>query len=93
MTQEDLEKLATDGDPSYIYTSMGLVFALLCFLLPFRSIMGFCIEQKNDDEDRKYKSICHTFASDYDRENPLTKQQGIERILNIQLKEAEDKGD
>jgi hypothetical protein len=67
MTGEDLDSLADDTDPSYFYGTIALVFALICFVLPLRSLLDFIVGSEDADEDKPYKSVCHTFSSDYDR--------------------------
>ena len=76
MTQEDFENLA-ESDPSSAYGAVALIFALICFVLPFRSLLDCMFNSEEADDDRQYKKVCHTFSSDYDRENPLTKQKGV----------------
>ena len=73
MTEEDLLALENEIDPSTIYGSIGLVFALICFVLPFRSLLDCITASEDAEEDRKYKEVCHLFSTHYDRENPLTR--------------------
>jgi hypothetical protein len=73
MTEDDLERLQNEVDPSYIYGAIAMVFALICFVLPFRTLLDLITSSEEATEDRKYKTICHAFSSCYDRENPLTK--------------------
>ena len=93
MTQEDFDELSSKVDFSYVYGTIAFIFALVCFILPFRSIINHCNTDEGESDDRSYIQVCHKFQSDYDRENPLTKQRGIQRLLNIQLDQAEKDND
>lgn len=49
----------------------------------------------SEENNVAYKSIALNFPSDYDKENPLTKSAGIERLhkIHIDLLKAEGKED
>jgi len=40
----------------------------------------------------KYREVALTFSTDYDKENPLTSQQGQLRLLDIQIEQARKRG-
>lgn len=44
---------------------------------------GINRSEVNADEKTKYKDVALNFPSDYDKENPLTKSKGIERLHNL----------
>lgn len=45
-----------------------------------------------EEENTAYKKVALSFPSDYDKENPLTMQDGQKRLLDLQLEEAEASG-
>lgn len=45
-----------------------------------------------EEENTAYKKVALTFPSDYDKENPLTINDGQKRILELQLEEAKASG-
>ena len=40
----------------------------------------------------QYRKVALTFSTDYDKENPLTSQQGQLRLLDIQIEQARKRG-
>ena len=40
----------------------------------------------------QYREVALTFSTDYDKENPLTSQQGQLRLLDIQIEQARKRG-
>jgi len=74
----------TKGVPIY-----ALITALICLIIPFRSILKVFINLREAlNDERRYKKFALSFSSDYDKENPLTKKQGIIRLLKLQIELA-----
>lgn len=78
-----------------IYPIISLAFAVLCILCPLRLIIQrFCIQDWDIEEaNKRYSALVTSFPTDYDKENPLTKKEGEQRWLEIQIKQAEEAGD
>jgi len=54
----------------------------LYILFPVRTIIQRLFSDNKEDEFSPYNDNFMYFLSDYDRANPVTKKQGMERILN-----------
>lgn len=67
--------------------SVFLFLAILMVILPIRSCINRLINKKsvNVEETTPYREVALNFPGDYDRENPLTKQKGIERLHNLHI--------
>jgi len=73
---------------------VALGISCLCIVLPFRLIIqAFCVKEfESEDYNESYNGKVMKFPTDYDKENPLTKQRGNERLLKMQIAEAEKNG-
>ena len=58
--------------------------------LLIKSFVNFAEALQNDS---LYRENALTFASDYDRSNPLTQASGAARLLNLQIERATKSGD
>lgn len=45
-----------------------------------------------EEENTAYKKVALSFPSDYDKENPLTMQEGQKRLMDLQIEEAQASG-
>lgn len=45
------------------------------------------------NDDKTYESLALVFATDYDKENPLTIKKGQKRLLDMQIATAKANGD
>lgn len=83
-------------DSITIFPSLALLIAFFCMFIPIRLCINCVVGEKQDLEpqyNQKYEEVYHQFASYYDKENPITQKKGQLRILGMQIKEAEAKGD
>lgn len=61
----------------------------LFILVPVRTIINRCLDaSKALSNANKYDEMFLTFASDYDRENPVSKQQGFLRLIDFKINAA-----
>lgn len=84
-------------DESITYFPIFALFvALVCMFIPIRLCINCVVGEKQEIEpqyNKKYEEVYHQFASYYDKENPITQKKGQLRIIGMQIKEAEAKGD
>lgn len=65
-----------------------IVFALLYIFVPVRTLINSCF--KNTAEaDKTYDEVYSKFITDYDCENPMTKSEGMIRIMEKKLSSAD----
>lgn len=57
-----------------------------------RSILHYYTPEQEEEENTAYKKVALSFPSDYDKENPLTMQEGQKRLLDLQIEEAKASG-
>lgn len=69
-----------------------LGFAFLFIIIPVRTILNKCVDEVNIniDVNSTYSNSFDKFACDYDRENPVTKKEGMLKMLNAKMKRAEN---
>lgn len=79
-----------DGTPAIASTALGCT--ICCLLLPIRSILHKMNPSVAEEENTAYKKVALTFPSDYDKENPLTMQEGQKRLMDLQIEEAQASG-
>lgn len=69
---------------------------LVFVLFPFRYVINKCASkddnQANEEAECKYVDNCLKFPTDYDKKNPLTAKQGLERLINLQIDDAKKNG-
>ena len=72
-----------------IYPPLGAVgLAGVLLILPIRSIINKCYEDKKASSVQNYDSVFADFATDYDRENPVTKNEGLVRLMEKKMSSA-----
>jgi hypothetical protein len=57
-------------------------------LLPIRSCLNRCCKGEAAEAPQLYDQIFHTFPTDYDRENPVTKKDGMRRMMEKKISMA-----
>ena len=75
---------------------LGLILSIICCIAPFspfKACFNSCGYSEPEFADESYDKVCLTFSTDYDKENPLTIKSGQLRLLNHQIKKAEEEGD
>ena len=71
------------------YLTVALVITFLCICLPIRTCINHFLRGDNfAANDKTYEEMALTFATDYDKENPLTRQKGHRRLLKKELEIA-----
>jgi hypothetical protein len=65
-----------------------LIFAIIMILIPIRSCINKCYEGDRSYADETYDQKILQFHTDYDRENPVTKNEGLVRIMEKKLSMA-----
>jgi len=72
------------------FAALGIT--ILFLLLPVRTMIKKCCrnEDDSDKDNTTYEKIFSRFPTDYDRENPVTKNEGFLRLINQKIKEAEN---
>jgi len=80
------------GDGTPMIASTALCCTICCLLLPIRSILHKMNPSVEEEENTAYKKVALSFPSDYDKENPLTMQEGQKRLMDLQIEEAQASG-
>ena len=63
---------------------------ILYIILPVRTLLNCCFNQDEVLENAsKYADLYQKFFTDYDRENPVTHKQGVIRLLETRIANAE----
>lgn len=68
----------------------AVLFTIFLILLPIRTFINRCSEDINSKEKRTYDELFVDFTSDYDRENPVTKNEGMMRIMEKKIQSAKN---
>ena len=68
----------------------AVLFTIFLILLPIRTFINRCSEDINSKEKRTYDELFVDFTSDYDRENPVTKNEGMIRIMEKKIQSAKN---
>jgi hypothetical protein len=66
----------------------ALGFVGLFLLLPIRSCLNRCCKGQAAEATNFYENVFHTFPTDYDRENPVTKMEGMKRLMEKKISMA-----
>lgn len=66
-----------------------LILAIILILLPVRTIINKCHESQKVVRKETYETKFVEFTTDYDRENPVTKNQGLVRYMEKKIAMAE----
>ncbi len=65
-------------------------FASFLMLFPVRTIINKCFENNGEEKSKiTYSDKFMTFPTDYDRENPVTKNDGFIRVLDHRIKQEQ----
>ena len=67
-----------------------MLFTIFLILLPIRTFINRCSEDINSKEKKTYDELFVDFTSDYDRENPVTKNEGMMRIMEKKIQSAKN---
>lgn len=65
-----------------------LIFSIILILLPIRSFINRCHEGDRAYAKETYDQKFLSFSSDYDRENPVSKNDGLVRMMEKKLSMA-----
>jgi hypothetical protein len=57
-------------------------------LIPVRSIINYLSRSQQANAKEEYKDAAEDFLFDYDTENPVTKAEGLIRVMNLKLSKA-----
>lgn len=79
-----------------LFPTIAFIVACAWMFIPIRICINFVIGEQVEIEpqyNKSYEEVYAQFASYYDKENPITQKKGQLRILDMQIKEAESKGD
>ena len=72
----------------------AIIITVIYLLCPIRScILARARKAKALEFNVEYESLALTFPNHYDRENPLTHDEGSKRLLQMHIKKAEENGD
>ena len=69
---------------------VAVLFTIFLILLPIRTFINQCSEDINSKEKKTYDELFVDFTSDYDRENPVTKNEGMMRIMEKKIQSAKN---
>lgn len=89
------------SNPSHLYTQLKtsndlintitVLIVTIYIFFPVRSLISKCVgENEALLDESNYGTKYLFFPTDYDRENPVTKQQGELRFIQAQLKQMEN---
>lgn len=56
---------------------MFIAVCITVVVLPMQKINELIFPISSEDDSKKYSEVVHTFDTDYDRENPITKKKAI----------------
>lgn len=93
-TQSLLRDFFDRTDLKHLYAPLSsLLFVALFLILPIRTCLNRCCKSETVEAEEKYDEIYHTFHTDYDCENPVTKKDGMKRMMErkIAMATGEDK--
>jgi hypothetical protein len=62
-----------------------IAFAIIFILVPVRTMINNCYKHHTAEADKTYDEVFADFLTDYDCENPMTKSQGMYRIMEKKL--------
>lgn len=80
-----IDESAEDNNPTQEITWVNflpLIVTSVYILLPIRSLINKLFGEGEEDEVQPYKNNFMAFMTDYDRANPVTKKDGVIRLLN-----------
>jgi len=62
-----------------------IVFAIIYMLIPVRTIINNCHDDESAIAAKSYDEVMNGFLTDYDMENPITKNEGMLRKMEKRL--------
>ena len=62
---------------------------ILFLLLPIRSIINSCYRNDQAEAAKTFKEVVKNFQQHYDVENPVTKSEGLLRLMELRISSAE----
>lgn len=62
-----------------------IIFVILFILVPVRTLINNCFKNQQAMADKTYDEISDEFQTDYDIENPITKTEGLRRMMEKKL--------
>ena len=69
-----------------VFPSLGcIVFAIIYILIPVRTMINNCYENQGATAEKTYDEVMNNFITDYDMENPITKNEGMLRKMEKRL--------
>ena len=71
--------------------SLGcIIFVILFLVIPIRTMINNCFKNQSAMADKTYDEISDNFVTDYDIENPISKTEGIIRMMEKKLANASE---
>jgi uncharacterized protein YbaA (DUF1428 family) len=71
--------------------SLGcIIFVILFLVVPIRTMINNCFKNQSAMADKTYDEISDNFVTDYDIENPISKTEGIIRMMEKKLANASE---
>ena len=73
------------SDNAYNFAVISFFLSIIYIFCPFRLLIKRFVSKGDEAlmSTIKYKDVALTFSTDYDKENPLTVQQGQIRLLDL----------
>lgn len=65
-----------------------ILFVIVFIIMPIRSVINYLFRNQQATASKGYTEVADTFLSDYDIENPVTKTEGILRVMEMKLNQA-----
>ena len=62
-----------------------IVFAIVYIMIPIRTIINNCHDEATAMATKPYDEVMNGFITDYDMENPITKNEGMLRKMEKRL--------
>lgn len=62
-----------------------IIFAIIFMLVPVRTMINNCFKHHTAEADKTYDEAFANFLADYDSENPMSKSEGMIRIMQKRL--------
>ena len=62
-----------------------IVFAIVYIMIPIRTIINNCHDEATAMSTKSYDEVMNGFLTDYDMENPITKNDGMLRKMEKRL--------
>jgi len=66
-----------------------IIFAVIFLLVPVRTMINNCFKDHTAEAEKTYDEAFADFLADYDSENPMSKSEGMIRIMQKRLASAD----